>query len=165
MACWRPRGDSIIYELRRFFIGGSPELEDMSYVAVPSDHEGPILSRMGFRTTTTGHLKIRLNTVFQSQVFLNKKSAASKSPNQLLDQMGNYSNLNDLIGVLEQFNVAKNRMIQARDDSKKILEEWERVCSGLFLLFIRFDFLLNSVASLFLLFCINLINELNEFCF
>lgn len=67
MTCWRPRGDSIIYELRRFFIGGSPELADISYVAVPSDHEGPVLSRMGFRTTTTGNLKIRLNTVFQSQ--------------------------------------------------------------------------------------------------
>jgi Meckel syndrome type 1 protein len=39
LACWRPRGDSIIYELRRFFIGGSPELEDISYVTIPSDHE------------------------------------------------------------------------------------------------------------------------------
>ena len=39
LVCWRPRGDSIIYELRRFFIGGSPELEDISYVCVPSDHE------------------------------------------------------------------------------------------------------------------------------
>ncbi len=37
--CWRPRGDSFIYELRRYFIGGSPELEDISYVAVPSNHE------------------------------------------------------------------------------------------------------------------------------
>lgn len=37
--CWRPRGDSLIYELRRFFIGGSPELEDITYTAVPSDHE------------------------------------------------------------------------------------------------------------------------------
>jgi hypothetical protein len=25
--------------MRRFFIGGSPELEDISYVAVPSNHE------------------------------------------------------------------------------------------------------------------------------
>jgi Meckel syndrome type 1 protein len=39
LSCWRPRGDSLIYELRRFFIGGSPELEDISYVAIPSDHE------------------------------------------------------------------------------------------------------------------------------
>jgi hypothetical protein len=39
LSCWRPRGDSLIYELRRFFIGGSPELEDISYAAIPSDHE------------------------------------------------------------------------------------------------------------------------------
>ena len=39
LPCWRPRGDSLIYELRRFFIGGSPELEDISYAAIPSDHE------------------------------------------------------------------------------------------------------------------------------
>ena len=86
LPCWRPRGDSVIYELRRFFIGGSPELEDISYASIPSDHEvcnelnkinqnsvfsifqkDSILSRLGFRTTTTGHIKIRLNTVFQSQ--------------------------------------------------------------------------------------------------
>lgn len=67
MPCWRPRGDSLIYELRRFFIGGSPELEDISYAAVPSNHEGSILSRFGFRTCTTGTLNIRLNSVFQSQ--------------------------------------------------------------------------------------------------
>ena len=39
LPCWRPRGDSLIYELKRFFIGGSPELEDISYAAIPSDHE------------------------------------------------------------------------------------------------------------------------------
>jgi Meckel syndrome type 1 protein len=39
LPCWRPRGDSFIYELRRFFIGGSPELEDISYCAIPSDHQ------------------------------------------------------------------------------------------------------------------------------
>ena len=39
LSCWRPRGDSFIYELRRFFIGGSPELEDISYVSIPSDLE------------------------------------------------------------------------------------------------------------------------------
>jgi Meckel syndrome type 1 protein len=64
---WRPRGDSFIYELRRFFIGGSPELEDITYSAVPSDHEGSVLSRFGFRTVTTGYLNVALNVLFQSQ--------------------------------------------------------------------------------------------------
>jgi hypothetical protein len=35
LSCWRPRGNSIFNELRRFFIGGSTELEDISYVAIP----------------------------------------------------------------------------------------------------------------------------------
>ncbi len=34
--CWRPVGRSCVSELRRFFVGGTPELEDPTYVAVPS---------------------------------------------------------------------------------------------------------------------------------
>ena len=34
--CWRPVGSTIVSELRRFFIGGSPELEDPTYTAIPS---------------------------------------------------------------------------------------------------------------------------------
>lgn len=40
LSCWRPRGDSIFNELRRFFIGGSNELEDISYVAIPKQFQG-----------------------------------------------------------------------------------------------------------------------------
>ena len=43
LACWRPRGDSLIYELRRFFIGGSPELEDISYVGIPTENEVKVI--------------------------------------------------------------------------------------------------------------------------
>ncbi len=110
LSCWRPRGDSIIYELRRFFIGGSPELEDISYVSIPSSHEGSILSRMGFRTTSTGSVKILLSTVFQSQVFLAEKTKSlmgSKGKKQLLDRMGNYSSLNELIEVLGRYLMIK----------------------------------------------------------
>jgi len=35
LSCWRPRGNSIFDEVRRFFIGGSTELEDITYVAIP----------------------------------------------------------------------------------------------------------------------------------
>lgn len=33
---WRPVELGTVAELRRFFIGGSPELEDITYVRVPS---------------------------------------------------------------------------------------------------------------------------------
>jgi len=46
LPCWRPRGDSLIYELKRFFIGGSPELEDISYACIPSDHEVSALNKL-----------------------------------------------------------------------------------------------------------------------
>ena len=34
--CWRPVGRSVLAELRRFFIGGTPELEDPAFVAIPT---------------------------------------------------------------------------------------------------------------------------------
>ncbi|XP_037090800.1 Meckel syndrome type 1 protein-like [Pollicipes pollicipes] len=39
LAAWRPTGDRTA-QLRRFFIGGSPELEDPSFVAVPAGLSG-----------------------------------------------------------------------------------------------------------------------------
>ena len=37
--CWRPAGKSCASELRRFFIGGCPELDDPTYTAQPSAFE------------------------------------------------------------------------------------------------------------------------------
>lgn len=64
---WRPVGRSIFDDLRRFFIGGSPELEDPTYVAVPTTHDGKILSRFGFRTETTGSVTVKLHVMQQSR--------------------------------------------------------------------------------------------------
>jgi hypothetical protein len=41
--CWRPVGHSLVSAMRRFFIGGSPELEDPTYVAVPSAFEASFM--------------------------------------------------------------------------------------------------------------------------
>ena len=35
LSCWRPYGNSIFEELRRYFIGSSAELDDLSAVAIP----------------------------------------------------------------------------------------------------------------------------------
>lgn len=77
LACWRPRGASVFDEVRRFFIGGSAELEDLSYVAIPSmfhrermmelRNQRTPFSRFGFRTISTGTVHVKLNVVFQSQ--------------------------------------------------------------------------------------------------
>jgi Meckel syndrome type 1 protein len=42
--CWRPLGTSFVSEMRRFFIGGTPELEDSTYAAIPSTFDVSIYS-------------------------------------------------------------------------------------------------------------------------
>ena len=51
--CWRPSCTSPISELRRFFIGGSPELEDPTYSAVPSAFEVDLPAIMRFQGEKT----------------------------------------------------------------------------------------------------------------
>ena len=39
LSCWRPQSDSIFDELRRYFIGSSTELDDLSAIAIPHMHQ------------------------------------------------------------------------------------------------------------------------------
>ena len=64
---WRPLGRSTYDDMRRFFIGGSPELEDPSYVSVPTTHDGKVLSRFGMKTETTGSVTVKLHLMQQSR--------------------------------------------------------------------------------------------------
>jgi hypothetical protein len=41
-----------------FFIGGSEELADMSYAAVPKGHKGRVLNKYGYKTQTAGTVKV-----------------------------------------------------------------------------------------------------------
>lgn len=41
---WRPTGNSPVDELRRFFIGGNPELDDITFVGIPHQHEVCVIS-------------------------------------------------------------------------------------------------------------------------
>lgn len=58
---WRPLrsdGSAAAGELRRYFVGGSPELEDLAYAGTPGDvADGKILSRFGFRTVNSGSIR------------------------------------------------------------------------------------------------------------
>ncbi|CAJ0928365.1 unnamed protein product [Ranitomeya imitator] len=64
---WRPVEQGTVSELRRFFIGGSPELEDMTYAKIPGTFQGERLSRFGFRTETTGRVVFRVHSIHQSR--------------------------------------------------------------------------------------------------
>ena len=39
IATWRPYGNDVSQQMRRFFTGGAPELEDISYVKIPTESE------------------------------------------------------------------------------------------------------------------------------
>ncbi|XP_044849572.1 Meckel syndrome type 1 protein isoform X2 [Mauremys mutica] len=111
---WRPTELGTVSELRRFFIGGSPELEDMTYVRVPGIFKGECLSRFGFRTETTGSVTFRLHCLQQSRAFL-ESSALRKHMQSVLDRLGGFSQQNSLYSVLEAFQRARRRMQEARE--------------------------------------------------
>lgn len=110
---WRPVELGTVAELRRFFIGGSPELEDITYVRTPSTFKGSRLSRLGFRTETTGSVTFRLYCLQQSKAFL-ETSALRQRMQSVLDRLGGFSQQCSVYNVLEAFQRARRRMQEAR---------------------------------------------------
>ncbi|KFQ00515.1 Meckel syndrome type 1 protein, partial [Leptosomus discolor] len=111
---WRPVELGTVAELRRFFIGGSPELEDITYVRTPSTFKGERLSRLGFRTETTGSVTFRLYCLQQSKAFL-ETSALRQRMQSVLDRLGGFSQQSSVYNVLEAFQRARRRMQEARE--------------------------------------------------
>ncbi|KAM4795091.1 tectonic-like complex member MKS1 [Rhinophrynus dorsalis] len=111
---WRPVELGSITELKRFFIGGSPELEDMTYIRVPGTFHGERLSRFGFRTETTGSLTFRFQCLHQSRSFLDS-SSLRKRMQSVLDHLGSTSEQSSIHNVLDAFQRARRRMQQARE--------------------------------------------------
>ncbi|XP_032056790.1 Meckel syndrome type 1 protein isoform X1 [Aythya fuligula] len=111
---WRPVELGTVAELRRFFIGGSPELEDMTYVRIPATFKGERLSRFGFHTETTGSVTFRLYCLQQSKAFL-ETSASRHHMQSVLDRLGGFSQQSSVYNVLEAFQKARCRMQEARE--------------------------------------------------
>ncbi|XP_033626939.1 Meckel syndrome type 1 protein-like [Asterias rubens] len=111
---WRPCGRNVFDNMRRFFIGGSPELEDPTYISVPPTHEGAVMSRFGFQTEATGSVKVKLNLLQQSQIFM-EKSTSKKKVGTLLDRLGGLTMQASVQNVLELFQKARKRMQAAKE--------------------------------------------------
>ncbi|NXE99264.1 MKS1 protein, partial [Menura novaehollandiae] len=111
---WRPVELGTVAEMRRFFIGGSPELEDLTYIRIPSTFKGKRLSRFGFRTETTGSVTFRLYCLQQSKAFL-ENSALRQHMQSVLDRLGGFSQQSSVYNVLEAFQRARRRMQEARE--------------------------------------------------
>ncbi|CAE1324505.1 MKS1 [Acanthosepion pharaonis] len=112
--CWRPCGNSILAELRRFFIGGSPELEDPTYTGIPSTFEGSHFSKFGFRTETTGSVHLSLNVLMQSRSFIEMK-ASRKTFGNIMENLGMNAIQTNVLQVLAALKKAQTRMKLARE--------------------------------------------------
>nr|XP_055113003.1 tectonic-like complex member MKS1 isoform X4 [Symphalangus syndactylus] len=114
ISTWRPVELGTVAELRRFFIGGSLELEDLSYVRIPGSFKGERLSRFGLRTETTGTVTFRLHCLQQSRAFM-ESSSLRKRMRSVLDHLEGFSQQSSIHNVLEAFRRARRRMQEARE--------------------------------------------------
>nr|XP_017515920.2 Meckel syndrome type 1 protein isoform X1 [Manis javanica] len=114
VSTWRPMELGTGAELRRFFIGSSLELEDLSYVRIPGTFKGECLSRFGLRTETTGSVTFRLHCLQQSRAFM-ESSSLRKRMRSVLDRLEGFSQQSSIHNVLEAFRRARRRMQEARE--------------------------------------------------
>uniref|UniRef100_A0A3Q4GU32 MKS transition zone complex subunit 1 n=1 Tax=Neolamprologus brichardi TaxID=32507 RepID=A0A3Q4GU32_NEOBR len=110
---WRPLQMGTVSALRRFFIGGSPELEDHSYVRIPGTFKGERLSRFGFCTETTGSVTFNLNCIQQARAFVDT-AMLKKRRQRVFDQLGGFSQQGAVCTILEAFQRARKKMQEAR---------------------------------------------------
>ena len=136
VACWRPVGGPVD-ELRRYFIGGSPELNDPFFVAKPpldEDSVGAVghLNLYGFQTITTGTVRVRLNLAFQSQAMVRTATNVRlKSGGPASSIVGGPAYLKGketaggmfhLVSIVQAFQQARKRMVDARESLLKDLK-------------------------------------------
>ncbi|XP_055513939.1 Meckel syndrome type 1 protein isoform X1 [Leucoraja erinacea] len=117
---WRPILPGTLAEMRRFFVGGALELEDTTYIRIPSTFKGERLSRFGFRTETIGTVTFRLHCMQQCRTFLDSSMAKKKSQN-VLDRMGGLTHQATFHSVLAAFEHSQHRMHEARENLPKDL--------------------------------------------
>ncbi|XP_051258115.1 Meckel syndrome type 1 protein isoform X2 [Dicentrarchus labrax] len=111
---WRPLQTGTLSALRRFFIGGSPELEDHSYVRIPGTFKGERLSRFGFCTESTGSVTFNLHCVQQARAFVDA-TMLKKRRQKVFDQLGGFSQQGAVCTILEAFQRARRKMQEARE--------------------------------------------------
>uniref|UniRef100_A0A8C4N655 Uncharacterized protein n=1 Tax=Eptatretus burgeri TaxID=7764 RepID=A0A8C4N655_EPTBU len=117
MSCqaWRPlQAENLVSSLRRFFIGGSPVLEDVSYVGIPSTFQGERLSRYGFRTETVGTVNLKLHCIHQSRSLLEARHQR-RSVRTAITGLPRESRERSIQSVLEAFQQAHRKMQQVRE--------------------------------------------------
>ncbi|XP_043485832.1 Meckel syndrome type 1 protein-like [Polistes fuscatus] len=108
---WRPAGD-IVDSLRRFFTGGTYELEDITHCGIPLMHDSALLDKSNLNVVSSGYVKINLNIVHRYNVDKTTTNFQSK----YLDRNNVDALMNNVENVLEQFKAARERMLQIRNN-------------------------------------------------
>lgn len=106
---WRPVA-GFVNSLRRFFTGGTAELEDFNYCGIPRDYDGSLLDKTQLKVVPSGTVEIRMNVTQQSRNFSKDRG----SERDTLDRLSAGTLMSSVDNVLEQFKAARERMIQAR---------------------------------------------------
>ncbi|RVE64298.1 hypothetical protein OJAV_G00144160 [Oryzias javanicus] len=116
MTChtWRPIQTGTVSAMRRFFIGGSAELEDHSYVRIPGTFKGDRLSRFGFCTETTGSVTFNLHCIQQARAFVDA-AVLKRRRQKVFEHLGGFSQQGAVCTILEAFQRARRKMQEARE--------------------------------------------------
>ena len=94
--------------MRRFFTGGTSELDDITNCSIPAMHEGTVLDKTNLHVIPSGNVFVKFNVVQQCQNFARMRLESE------MDKINAGKLLSRVDDVLSQFKEARERMIQAR---------------------------------------------------
>ena len=106
--------------MRRFFIGGTPELEDIRYVG-NTHTQGAVLSKLGFQTRASGLVTVRLNIIQQAKAFMLGQTREVNGNNKrqqrrvLMDRLTSATLFTSVNTVLEAFRKAREKIVRATE--------------------------------------------------
>ncbi|KRZ16365.1 26S proteasome non-ATPase regulatory subunit 14 [Trichinella zimbabwensis] len=110
---WRPAED-VVSNLRRYFIGGSFELEDVLCCRYAKSFEGErILSKYGFRTVSSGSVKLKFYSIHQCRNLI--RNNISRYGSLLYDGRIQLGFSSSVLRVLEVFQRARQKMIAIQE--------------------------------------------------
>ncbi|KRZ45897.1 26S proteasome non-ATPase regulatory subunit 14 [Trichinella pseudospiralis] len=110
---WRPAED-VISNMRRYFIGGSFELEDVLCCRYAKSFEGErILSKYGFRTVSSGSVKLKFYSIHQCRNLI--RNNISRYGSLLYDARIQLGFSSSVLRVLEVFQRARQKMIAIQE--------------------------------------------------
>ncbi|XP_063681228.1 tectonic-like complex member MKS1 [Bolinopsis microptera] len=115
---WRPEGPDNTTKLRRFFVGGTPELSDVRYTHVPSNYnshpdQSTLLGKFGFKTVSSGTVEVRVNIVKQTMPSFTEDNQKYKRV-ALKDKYGRPGVQMALLDAIETFSKARKRLESMR---------------------------------------------------